>query len=86
MVLIARWSFSHWRVEALHLYAEDGTDAGCAGGLLEGHRAVQAVGIREGQGGAGHAPGGRDQGVDAVGAGEKGIVAVAVQMDEHDSE
>ncbi len=86
MFLIARWSFSPWRVEALHFHAEDGTDAGLAGGLLEGHRAVQAVGIREGQGGAGHAPGGRDQGVDAVGAGEKLIVSVAVQMYEQDSE
>lgn len=80
------WGHEIRCLRLIHLYAEDGTDAGLAGGLLEGHRAVQAVGIREGQGGAGHAPGGRDQGVDAVGAGEKRIVAVAVQMDEHNSE
>ena len=62
----------------IHFGAEDGADAGLAGGLLEGYRAVQAVGIREGHGGAGQAPDGRDQSVDAIGAGEKGIVTVAV--------
>ena len=65
--------------------AEDGTDAGRLGGLLELHRAVHAVGVGADEG----AKAARDRGLDqcrrAGGAEAEGEMSVDVQVSEHSS-